>query len=201
MQNYVITIGRQHGCGGRIIGKKLAEKLGINYYDKNILSGLIAEDCGIAKETVDEMMEKHTSSFLYEIASFGKEGPLEEQIYLSKNKIMNKLADEGSCVIVGACADYILRDRKNLLTVFLYGEPESRIKRIVEVYKDASSMTEHQLKLVDRKRANYYHFFTTKKWGDRKNYDLLINTELGIDNVTDMLAKMAIERFGGEVNG
>ena len=198
MKNFVITIGRQHGCGGRLIGKKLADNLGIDYYDRDNLIKLIAKDCAISEEVVSEMMEKHTSSFLYEIASFGVTEPLEEQIFLSKNKITNELADKGPCVIVGACADYILRESANALKVFLYGDVHSRIKRIVEVYKDVESITEHQLKTIDRKRANYYHFFTTQKWGDRNNYDILINTCLGIDNVVEMLEKIAVERFGGE---
>lgn len=199
MQNYVITIGRQHGCGGRLIGKELAKRLGIAYYDKNIVISLIAEDCGISEDCVRELMDKRTSSLLYEMASFGRESsPLEEQIFISKVRIVKELAEKSSCVIVGICADYILRDFENKLTVFLYGDIKSRIDRIVNTYKDDDSISEQKLKTIDRKRANYYHFFTTLKWGERKNYDVLVNTDIGIENVTDMLEKFANNRFGGE---
>lgn len=195
--NYVITIGRQHGCGGRIVGKELAKKLGVAYYDKEIIRGIIAEDCGISPEAVADLMDKRTSSLLYEMASFGKGSPLEEQVFLSKSRIVKELAEKSSCVIVGVCADYILREHKNKLTVFLYGDMQDRIDRIVNYYKDADVITESQLKTIDRKRANYYHFFTTLKWGERKNYDMLINTGIGVENVTSVLETVARSRFGG----
>ena len=200
MLNYAITIGRQHGCGGRIVGQQLAERLGISYYDREIVTGLIAEDCGISQEAVRELMDKRTSSLLYEMATFGK-SPLEEQIFISKTKIVKQLFEKGPCVIVGICADYILREQDNILTVFLYGDISSRIDRIVNYYKDTVSITEQELKSIDRKRANYYHFFTTYKWGERRNYDMLINTGVGIENVIDMLEIIARNRFGSEKNG
>lgn len=195
--SYVITIGRQTGCGGRIIGKDLADRLGIEYYDKNIIHQLIADDCGIDEGVVSELMEKRGSSLLYEMANFGKSTPLEEQIYISKTKIIKELADNHTCVIVGKCADYILRDYDNVLKVFLYGSPEDRINRLVNEYHEYESLTEHDLRTLDRKRANYYHFFTTLKWGERRNYDLLVNTHLGLDSVTAMLETIVRGRFGG----
>ena len=111
---------------------------------------------------------------------------------------MKEIAGKSSCVIVGICADYILRDRKNILKVFLYGDIPDRIDRIVNYYNDAQSMTEQELKTIDRKRANYYHFFTTLKWGERKNYDMLINTGIGVENVTDMLETIARSGIGGK---
>ncbi|NLL63696.1 MAG: cytidylate kinase-like family protein [Ruminococcaceae bacterium] len=197
MENYVITIGRQHGCGGRIIGRELAFRLGIAYYDKEIIHGLIAEETGIDKNLVCELMDKRTSSLLYELASFGRITPLEEQVFLAKTKVIRELATKSSCVFVGKCADYILREYKNKITIFLYGEATDRINRIVNEYGDRKSLTEHELKTLDRKRANYYHFFTTHKWGDRKNYDMMINTGIGLEGVTDMLEIIARKRFGG----
>lgn len=198
-ENFIITIGRQHGCGGRIVGKELAKRLGIAYYDKEIVRGMIAKDCGISVDAVSELMDKRTSSLLYEMATFGTDrSPLEEQIFISETKIVKEIAEKSSCVIVGICADYILRDRKNILKVFLYGDIPDRIDRIVNYYNDAQSMTEQELKTIDRKRANYYHFFTTLKWGERKNYDMLINTGIGVENVTDMLETIARSGIGGK---
>lgn len=195
--SYVITIGRQSGSGGRIIGKDLADRLGIEYYDKGIIHQLIADDCGIDESVVSELMEKRGSSLLYEMASFGKTNPLEEQVFISKTRIIKDLADNHSCVIVGKCADYILRDYDNVLKVFLYCDVEDRINRLVNDYKEFDSLTEREINAMDRKRANYYHFFTTRKWGERKNYDMLINTSVGVDNVTSMLETIARGRFGG----
>ena len=197
--SYVITIGRQHGCGGRVIGKDLADRLGIEYYDKNIIHQLIADDCGMDEEMVSEFMEKKGSSLLYEMASgFGKSNPLDEQVYISKTRIIKELADNHTCVIVGKCADYILRDYDNVLNVFLYADIQDRIDRIVSVYKDFPAITEKQLHKMDKQRANYYKFYTSRKWGDSSNYDIMINTSVGLDNVTSMLETIALGRFGGQ---
>jgi len=193
--NFYITIGRQHGCGGRIVGRELADRLGVSYYDRDILIDLIAEDCGLTRETVSGLMEHRTSSLLYEMATLSQTNPLEEQVFISKTRTVNKLAEQGSAVFVGACADYILRDRENLIKVFLYGSPGSRIDRICSVYKDADYLTANQLKTMDRKRADYYRFFTSYKWGDRENYDILINTDIGLNNVTDMLETISRNQF------
>lgn len=196
-ENYFITIGRQHGCGGRIVGRNLADRLGIQYYDRDSVIDMISEDCGLTPDTVSGLMERRTSSLLYEMATYAQTNPLEEQVFISKTRIVNRLADQSSMVIVGICADYILRDRDRLLKVFLYGSPKSRIDRIVNVYKDTDYMTEQQLKSMDRKRADYYRFFTSFKWGDHANYDLLVNTDIGLNTVTDMLDIIAKQRFGG----
>lgn len=194
--SFYITIGRQNGCGGRIVGKELAAKLGVDYYDKDVVIDLIAEDCGLARESVSEFMEKRTSSLLYEMATFAQPNPLEEQIFISKTRIVNQLADKGSCVFVGICADYILRDRDNVLKVFLYGSAEERLKRVNEVYGQ-KDITSAKLKTLDKHRGDYYKFFTSVKWGDRENYDININTDLGIDQVVAMIELIAKEKLGG----
>ena len=195
---YYITIGRQPGCGGRLVGRELADRLGIAYYDRDNIIDLVAEDTGLAAETVTGLMERKTSSFLYDMATVAQMNPLEEQVFLSKNRVINELADKGSLVLVGSCGDYILRERENLLKVFLYGSPKQRIDRIVDLYHDYDSLTPQKLKSIDKKRADYYRFFTSGKWGEWSNYDLLMNTDLGLDPVTDMLEHIARVRFGGE---
>ena len=194
---FVITIGRQSGCGGGIVGKTLADSLGIEYYDKKIIHQLIADDCGIDEDLVSELMERKGSSFIPGAATYGKSGSLEEQVFLSKVKIIKELADNHSCVIVGKCADYILRDYENVLNVFLYGTYEERIRRLVEDYKEYDSITEKELKHQDKHRAKYYEFFTGRKWGDQDNYDVMINTKLGLNETAAMLETIARNRFGG----
>ncbi len=196
--SYYISISRQRGCGGRLVGKELADRLGIAYYDKDNIIDLVAEDCGLARETVAELMERKTSSLLYELSSIANPNPLEDQVYLSKTRVVTALAEQGSMVIVGSCADYILRDEENLLKVFLYGSAEQRIDRIVNVYKDVESLSTQKLKSLDKSRADYYRFFTSRKWGDWSNYDILLNTDLGLEPVTDMLEHVVKVRLGGE---
>lgn len=196
--SYYITISRQSGCGGRLVGKALADRLSIAYYDKDNIIDLVAEDCGLARESVVELMERKTSSLLYEMATFAHTNPLEEQVFLSKTRVVNELADRGSMVIVGSCGDYILRDRENLLKVFLYGSTEQRIDRIVNVYKDFPSLTPQKLKALDKNRADYYRFFTSRKWDEWANHDIMFNTDLGLEPVIDMLEHIAKVRFGGE---
>ena len=198
LDKYYITIGRQSGCGGRLVGRELAGRLGIAYYDKDNIIDMVAEDCGLAPEVVAGLMERKTSSLLYEMATFSQTNPLAEQVFLSKTRVVNALADEGPMVLVGSCGDYILRERENLLKVFLYGSAEKRLDRIVNVYKDIPSMTPQKLKSADKSRADYYRFFTAGKWGEWSNYDILMNTDLGLDPVTDMLEHIARVRFGGE---
>ncbi len=174
-KNYYIAISRQSGCGGRLVGKALADRLGIAYYDRDNIIDLVAEDCGLARQSVVELMERKTSSLLYEMATFAHTNPLEEQVFLSKNRVI-----------------------ENLLKVFLYGSTEQRIDRIVNVYQDVPGLTAQKLKAMDKTRADYYRFFTSYKWGDWTNYDILFNTDLGLDPVTDMLEHIAKVRFGGE---
>ena len=198
MSNYVITIGRQYGCGGRKIGREIADKLGIAYYDKEIVKGMIAEDCGVTKEAVSEFMEKRTSSLLYEMAVFAVMGPLEEKVFISQTKIVKQLAEKSSCVFVGVCADYILRDYDRLFKVFLKGDVTKRLVTVKEQHKDIEDITERDLKTADRKRASYYNFFTTQKWGEKDNYDLIADISLGKDVLVNMISSIAGEKFGGK---
>ncbi len=133
MKHFVITISREYGSGGRLIGQALAERLGIDFYDKEIIN-MLMEESGFTRETVEEWQEKKTSSFLYNLYMSTQERPLSDQIYLAKTKIVNELADKGSCVIVGNCGDYILRDRDNVLSFFIYAPMEERLERVRSVY-------------------------------------------------------------------
>ena len=196
MKNFVITISREYGSGGRLIGEELAKRLGIGFYDKEIIN-LLMEESGFTRETIEEWREKKTSSFLYNLYMSTQERPLSDQIYLAKTKVINDLADKGSCVIVGNCGDYILRDRDNVLSFFIYAPLDERLERVRTVYGENPENSQVFVKKVDKQRSDYYNHFTMNRFGDYKNFDACLNTTVGLDLVTDIIEKMAKDKFGG----
>jgi cytidylate kinase len=199
MNNTIITIGRELGSGGRTIGKMVAQKLGVSYYDREIIDEA-AKKSGLSEEFIKSTEQKMTTSFLYNIAmgagyginmltGNGKENmSLEMQVYLAQRDVILSLADKGSCVIVGRCADYVLRERENVLRCFIYADMPARIERAVKEYGMVSSEAQKLITQSDKKRANHYHAFTEQQWGNRKYYDLLINSsKCGIENASDMI--------------
>ncbi len=192
----ILTISRQYGSGGRIIAQNVAKMLGLPCYDKEVID-LAAEESGFHVDFIKENEEKITTSFLYNLAvgqhySHGGIGlPLVDQLYIVEKEIIEKLANEGDCVIVGRCADYILHDKHNVFRVYLCGDYEQRIKRIEEVYGLNKEASVSKIKKVDKARANYYNHFTENKWGKCENYDIIINTStFGIEKSTEMIASM-----------
>jgi len=178
----IITIGRQFGSGGRELGRRLAELIGAEYYDKEIITE-IAKHTSLSEEYVKSLVESRPHS-LYpitigkSIAYVGDYQLMQQQsVYSAQNAIIKDLANKSDCVIVGRCADYILRDQ-NPFRVFVYADMESRIRRCLE--RDDGSMSEKEIKqyikTIDKGRAKYYDFFTGQKWGCMENYDLCINT-------------------------
>lgn len=199
MANTVITIGRQYGSGGREIGKKLAEKLGIGYYDKELLDRA-SKDSGLCQELFENHDEKPTNSFLYSLVmdtySFGyssaafSDMPINHKVFLAQFDTIKKIASEESCVMVGRCADYALADSDNALKVFIHGDMDSRINRIVKKYNITNSNAKDKIQKTDKRRASYYNYFTSKKWGEAKSYDLCLNSaQLGIDGCVEMIIK------------
>jgi len=194
MKNRVITISREFGSGGRLIGQKLAEKLGVPLYDKTILDR-IAEENGFSREMMEEAEKKALHGFLYSLSSAfgtGETGPeslsLNERFFLAQFDTIRKVAEEGSCVIVGRCADYILRGYPEVTNVFLYAEEGDKIKRAVEEYGVPEKDVKKIMHDTDKARANYYHYHTGRKWGDPVNYNLCIDTGyIGIDDIVDLI--------------
>ncbi|MCQ4023393.1 MULTISPECIES: AAA family ATPase [unclassified Ruminococcus] len=181
---HVITIGRQFGSGGRELGIALAKKLGIKYYDKELIS-LAAKESGYNPEIFENVDERATNSLLYSLSmgiyNLGngyapmRDMPVNDQLYLLQHKIIRELAAE-PCVIVGRCADYILRNNKNLLRIFVYANLEDRVKNAVEIHNVPENKAESIIKKTDKTRANYYNFYSNQKWGSVENYDLCLNT-------------------------
>lgn len=194
--NKIITIGRQSGSGGRVIGKTLSEKLNIPYYDKELLK-IAAKESGICEEIFDSFDERPTNSFLYSLVmdpysmGFGMTGdlPLNHKVFLAAFDTIKSLAERhGSCIFVGRCADYALKDLPNVINVFIYAEMEDRIKRIMEEFDVSESKAKDMIKKGDKSRASYYNYYTSKRWGEMKGYDICINTSLyGVEKSADIL--------------
>lgn len=188
----IITIGRQFGSGGHEIGEKLAKKLGIKFYDKELLK-LIAKESGLCEKVLESYDEKPTNSLLYSIVmdvypSVMYSGPtIDQQIYQASYDTIRKLSDE-SCVIVGRCADYILRDCPELVSVFVHASTDFRVGRVTKEYHVSDVKARDMLNKTDKKRASYYNFQSEKKWGMASSYNLCLDSSvLGIDNSVDLV--------------
>ena len=196
-KNTVITISRQFGSGGRLIGKKLAEKLGIPYYDKELIE-LAVEESGFSKEIFEKVDERASSSLLYTLSvspgiMHGVTGmadlPLNDKVFLVQTKIIKDVASKGGCVIVGRCADYILKEFDNVVNVFIRSSLPDRIDRVTKAYKINYANAQKEIQRNDKKRANYYSFYAHSKWGVVDNYDLCINSgKIGIEQSVDVIA-------------
>ena len=183
--NCVITIGRQFGSGGRYVGRMLAEKLGIPFYDKELLSEA-AKQSGICEEIFEDHDEKPTRSLLFNLVtgmqvhgdagSYYMDMPLNHKIFLAQFDAIRSIADKGPCVIVGRCADYVLKDRPNTISVFLKAEMQSKVERAVKYYGVDPQKAEDRIRKADKQRASYYNYYATATWGDVNNYDLCVDT-------------------------
>ena len=193
----IITIGRQFGSGGRVIGHKLAERLGIAYYDKELIT-LASKESGICGEFFEKADEKTSNSLLKAFTmGFSLNSTIfqnndylsNESLFQIQSDVIRKVAAEKSCILVGRCADYILRDNKDCLSVFISASLEDRIRRAME-YNDKlkASDAEEFLRKADKSRASYYNYYTDKTWGTADSYDLCINSSyLGIDKTIDYI--------------
>ena len=196
--NPIITVGRQYGSGGRYVAKLLAEKLGIPFYDKELLVET-SKDSGICQQVMENYDEKQEKrgilSMLGGLQGRGDLGmmldmPLNHRIFLAQFDTIRRIADEGPCIIVGRCADYVLRDHKNLISVFIKASAENRIKRIVELYGVEPAKAEENIKKADKQRAAYYNDYATGTWGSVDNYHLCVDTgALGIDGAVELICK------------
>ncbi len=179
----LVTISREYGSGGRIIGRLVAEKLGIPFYDKEILD-MAAEQSGLSREIVEAAELRAKSSFSYSLASamnfgegmIGDTVSINEKLFVAQYDVIHQIAEAGEGVIVGRCADYILKDLPGVTNVFIYGEQEDRIRRTIDVYGADPKKAEGIVKSYDKARANYYHYHTSQKWGEFSNYNLAINS-------------------------
>lgn len=193
-----ITISRQYGSGGRMVASMLSEKLGIPYYDSNLL--LIAgEKYGISPGLLKEYDEKKNSSFLYGVAMLADGYTNQDRImlpyklYQAQKDCILRLSQEGPCIFVGRCADQILSDKKDILHVFIYASSmERRIERIMSVDQVSQKDAMYRIAQKDRQRRDYYYFHTGQEWGEKENYDLCLNTStLGYEECVNIIAALA----------
>ncbi|MDD6401561.1 MAG: cytidylate kinase-like family protein [Lachnospiraceae bacterium] len=196
MTNKIITIGRQFGSNGRIIGQQLANKLGIPFYDKELLNKT-AKNSGLSEQILSSLDEKPTKSFLYSLvmdpynytySGGGMQINLNQQAFQATYDTIKKIADEGPCVIVGRCADYALREYDNLVRIFIYAPLQERIKTVASKLGITEDKAKSLINNEDKGRAAYYNYYSTNKWGAIDTYDLLVNSSLmDIDKAVDFL--------------
>lgn len=188
MKNRIITISREFGSGGRTIGRKVAEKLGIPCYDAELIQK-IAQESGFAENYIKEAGEYAPGGFLASALSNRAFGPTnEDYLWNIQYQVITDLAEKESCVIVGRCADYILKDKADCLTVFIHADMYFRANRIVRVYGEREESPEQRLKDKDKRRAAYHRFYTNMKWGQAQNYHLCLDSGvLGIDKCVETI--------------
>lgn len=201
--NKIITISRQYGSGGREIGEKLANKLGIPFYDNELISRA-AKESGFAESVFERAENKATNSLLYSIAmgmsAYGSQDlgftnlSLDDRIYLAQSEVIRKVAAEGPCVIVGRCADYILKENPNVVHVFIWADIKYRVERATTMYNMPEKKAEENILKIDKRRANYYNYHANEKWGKAENYHLSIKSDyVGIDNAVEVI-KLYVEK-------
>ena len=199
MTKQIITISRAFGSGGRTIGKEVAKRLGIPYYDKELVDK-VAEESGFHADFIEEAGEYApvTNSFLFNIAvspnPMAMMGTMSmaDQLFVCQTNVIRRLADEGPCVIIGRCADYILREREDCLHVFIHADMEHRSERIVRLYGETKQTPQKRLTDKDNKRRVYYRHYTNRNWGEAQNYHLSLNSGLiGVDKCVDIIVDVA----------
>lgn len=195
--NKIITISRQYASGGRVIGQKVAEHYGIPFYDNDLIT-MAAKESGITEKILDSAEDKASNSLIYSIAmglnAFGIQGygadamSIDDKVFLAQSNVIRKVAAAGPCVIIGRCADYVLREKTNVVNVFVWADISSRIERAVNEYNMAKPKAEENIIKVDKKRANYYNYHSDKKWGRADTYNLCIKSDdIGIDNAAQSI--------------
>lgn len=200
MNNTVISIGRQFGSGGMAIGQKLAERFGFRYYDKELIP-LAAKEIGFDPEVFEKVDE--VPRFLRFFQIFGAAGQGNENymsnsmLFKVQSDVIRKLADEGPCIIVGRCSDYVLRENPDMVSVFVSASEEDKIKNVMERQNIAREAAVKLIKNTNSKRAEYYNTYSGKEWGAAKSYHLCIDvSSLGIDGTVDFIEEFVRRRNG-----
>ncbi len=200
----IITITRQYGSGGREIGRKLAEAYGIPFYDNEIISRA-AKESGFAEAAFQNVEDKATNSLLYSIAmgmnvfsnqEMGFTGlSLDDRVFLAQSNVIRKVAEEGPCVIVGKCADYILKDRDDIINLFISASVDFRIKRSIQIDSLPTKKAAEIVLKKDKSRANYYKYHSGERWDNILNYDMALRSDLGGIDATVACIKMYLDNL------
>ena len=180
----IITIAREHGSSGKQIGKLVAQKLGIPFYYKEMVA-LAAHESGLDREFISDI-HKNAPDALRELYLSSQ---VVQRAIAAQEQIIRKVADNGSCVIVGRAADYVLRDRKNVVRVFVHAPMEYRVGRVMEVYGDSPSEAKRNIRRSDKARASYYRHISGQRWGDAKNYELSVDSSVGVEKTAELIVQ------------
>ena len=197
--NIVITIAREYGSGGRYIGKLVAERLGIKLYDKEFIAK-IAEDTGLSSEYIENNEQKRN---VLDSLNNGYYAGLSnaDELFVKESEMIKKIAGTESCVIVGRCADFILKDNKNVLKVFINSDINDKIKRATEIYGMDTEKAEKEIARINKLRSNHYKYYTENEWNDPSNYDICINSDaIGIENSVELICNLANKLLPVEIN-
>lgn len=189
MTQKIITITREYGSGGRLIAKKVAEALNIAFYDNELIDET-ARQLGIDIDTIRKASQEKSSSFAYSLNNCPLILPINDQVYATQAKIIKHLAEKEDCIIVNGCANYILEDYPHVLRIFVYAPLESRIERVEKDYKEEHENTKKYVQKRDKQRKSYYNYYTTNTWANMKDYDLCINSDMGIDEIAQLIVKV-----------
>lgn len=197
MRNYVISIGREFGSGGRKIGELLAAELGVPCYDRHLIEE--AADCsGLEKEQLERADEMTVNRLFYSVPSkanpytgYGK--PMTDTLFVIQSELIKKYASQGSCIIVGRCADKVLEDNRDMISVFIYAPTDVRIEELMKRYDTDREEAIYLMKQADKHRKNYYSYYAKKKWGDRSSYDLMIDSSRFSDREVAAMIRGLIE--------
>ena len=200
MANKIYTIGREFGSSGKEVGEKLAAKLGIKLYDKELLQQA-AKNSGFCEEIFENHDERPTNSFLYSLVmdTYSVSGystapfldmPLNHKVFLAQFETIKKIAEKESCVIVGRCADYALADNPECINIFIKADMSERIKNVSRAFNLTENKARDMINKTDKQRASYYNYYTSKKWGDSKSYDMCLDSgKLSVDGCVEMILK------------
>ena len=192
---YIITIGREYGSGGRFIAKLLAEKLNIKYYDSELIAKA-AQESGIDPSVFEQYDEKKEFFFGGASGLYSYDIPLSQKVFLAQNDAIKEIAESGeSAVIVGRCADYVLKEYENRLSVFICAPMEDKINRVVKYYGIDPKKAESVILKTDKKRRGYYNFYTDGDWGMARNYDICVNSKIGIEESVNAIVAYVNGRF------
>lgn len=205
-KNYVITVGRQFGSGGRKVAKKVADMLGIEFYDKGLIA-IAAKESGLSENLFEGIDEKPTNSLLYSLVmglqsdrnSFYRYGDVlnSDAIFRIQSQVIQDLVKDNPCVIVGRCSDYVLRNQDNVVNIFIHANEEFKLERVMRIYKQKEKEALETMKKTDKKRSNYYNFYTNQEWGNVTNYHISVDSSaLGIDDTAKIICDFVKLRFG-----
>ena len=198
-RHVVITIAREYGSGGRYVGRLIADKLGIKFYDKDFIEKL-AQETGLSEEYIEENEQK-----MPKLSNFNNGYYIglnnSDELFLKETELIKELADKESSVIIGRCADFILKDRDDILKVFIYSDMKDKVKRATEIYGFDKAKAEKEIKRIDKLRGNHYKHYTEKEWKDYSNYDICINSDkLGVEKSAELICEMMREKEQIEIH-